>query len=208
MKLQVAIDVLGHAQALSIAASVAPYADVIEIGTPLIKSQGMNVVSAIREAHPDTEILADTKTADTGGLEADLVFDAGADWVAVLGTSDDSTIRAAVTAARARGKRVIVDLIHVPDKITRARQALDLGADMVEFHSAADERNNPGFSFTTLLAEARESGVPFAFASGITIDTIADVRDAGAAVAVIGQAICAAPDPAASAHRFRQAINR
>ena len=52
-KLQVAIDLLTTQDALALAAKIAPYIDIIELGTPLIKNEGIAVVTAMKQAHPD-----------------------------------------------------------------------------------------------------------------------------------------------------------
>jgi orotidine-5'-phosphate decarboxylase len=49
-KLQVAIDLLTTEAALELAHKVAPYVDIIELGTPLIKSEGLSVVTAMKTA--------------------------------------------------------------------------------------------------------------------------------------------------------------
>ena len=45
MKLQLAIDLLSVPDALALLHKVAPYVDVIELGTPLIKQEGLSVVT-------------------------------------------------------------------------------------------------------------------------------------------------------------------
>jgi 3-hexulose-6-phosphate synthase len=50
-KLQVAVDLLTTAEALALTNKVAPYVDIIELGTPLIKSAGLTAISAIKAAH-------------------------------------------------------------------------------------------------------------------------------------------------------------
>lgn len=42
MKLQVAIDLLSTCDALTLLHKVGPYVDVIELGTPLIKQEGLS----------------------------------------------------------------------------------------------------------------------------------------------------------------------
>ena len=98
VKLQVAMDVLDLPSALTLAGKVAGSVDILELGTPLVKSAGIGAVSAIKAAHPDKLVFADMKTADAGALEAELAFDAGADLVTVMGAVDDATIRGAVVA--------------------------------------------------------------------------------------------------------------
>ncbi|MBF4563800.1 3-hexulose-6-phosphate synthase [Plantibacter sp. VKM Ac-2876] len=206
MKLQVAMDVLTTEAALELAGKVAPYVDILELGTPLIKSEGLRAVTAVKDAHPDKIVFADLKTMDAGELEADIAFSAGADIVTVLGTAGDSTIVGAVKAAKAHGKSVVVDLIGVADKVQRAKEVTALGAAFVEMHAGLDEQAEEGFTFQTLLSDGKAAAVPFSVAGGVNVSTIASVQQAGAQVAVAGGAIYSADDPAASAAALRAAI--
>ncbi|TFB99029.1 3-hexulose-6-phosphate synthase [Cryobacterium adonitolivorans] len=207
MKLQVAMDVLTTDDALALAGKVAPYVDIIELGTPLIKAEGLRAVTAIKQAHPDKIVFADLKTMDAGELEADIAFTAGADLVTVLGTAGDSTIVGAVKAATTHNKGVVVDLIGVADKVARAREVIALGAVFVEMHAGLDEQAEEGFTLETLLAAGETAQVPFSLAGGISAATIESVQRAGAAVAVAGGAIYGADDPAAAAAELRAAIS-
>ena len=207
MKLQVAIDLLTTEDALALAAKVAEHVDIIELGTPLIKAAGLSVVTAIKNAHPDKIVFADMKTMDAGELEADIAFKAGADLVTVLGTADDSTIAGAVKAAKAHNKGIVVDLIGVADKVTRAKEARALGAKFVEMHAGLDEQAKPGFDLSGLLSAGSEARVPFSVAGGVNLSTIEAVQKAGADVAVAGGAIYSAADPAKAAKALRDAIS-
>lgn len=207
MKLQVAIDLLTTEDALALAAKVAEHVDIIELGTPLIKAAGLSVVTAIKNAHPDKIVFADMKTMDAGELEADIAFKAGADLMTVLGTADDSTIAGAVKAAKAHNKGIVVDLIGVADKVTRAKEARALGAKFVEMHAGLDEQAKPGFDLSGLLSAGSEARVPFSVAGGVNLSTIEAVQKAGADVAVAGGAIYSAADPAKAAKALRDAIS-
>ena len=206
MKLQVAMDVLTTEAALELAGQVAPYVDILELGTPLIKSEGLRAITAIKNAHPDKLVFADLKTMDAGELEADIAFAAGADYVTVLGTAGDSTIVGAVKAGKAHGKGVVVDLIGVADKVARAKQVTGLGVAFVEMHAGLDEQAEEGFTFQTLLTDGTSSQVPFSVAGGVNSSTIESVQSAGADVAVAGGAIYGAADPAAAAAELRSKI--
>ncbi|ALV41941.1 3-hexulose-6-phosphate synthase [Pseudarthrobacter sp. RMG13] len=206
MKLQVAMDVLTTEAALELAGQVAEYVDIIELGTPLIKAAGLSAVTAVKNAHPDKIVFADMKTMDAGELEADIAFKAGADLVTVLGTADDSTIAGAVKAAKAHNKGIVVDLIGVADKVTRAKEARALGAKFVEMHAGLDEQALPGFDLTGLLRAGAEARVPFSVAGGVKLATIESVQKAGADVAVVGGGIYSAADPALAAKQLRAAI--
>ncbi|MET3113878.1 3-hexulose-6-phosphate synthase [Pedobacter sp. CG_S7] len=206
-KLQVAIDLLTTEEALALAAKVAPYVDIIELGTPLIKNMGSSVIKAMKNAHPDKLVFADLKTADAGELEADIAFKAGADLVTVLGTAGNATIIGAVKAAKAHGKGVVVDTIGHPDRVKRAQEVTELGVEFVELHAGLDEQWTAGYSIQVLIDEAARVGVPVSVAGGVNIDNITEVIKAGAKVAVAGAAIYGAEDPAAAAKALRQAID-
>src|SRR5258708_8280446 len=98
-KLQVAIDLLTTEEALALAAKVAPYVDIIELGTPLIKNMGSSVISAMKKAHPDKIVFADLKTADAGELEADIPFKPPPDLVPVMAASPNPPISRTCQAA-------------------------------------------------------------------------------------------------------------
>lgn len=206
MKLQVAMDLLTVEDALELAARVAEFVDIIELGTPLIKSAGLAAVTAVKTAHPDKTVFADMKTMDAGELEANIAFIAGADLVSVLGTADDSTIVGAVKAAKAHKKGIVVDLIGVTDKVSRAKEARTLGAKFVEFHAGLDEQAQPGYELSGLLSAGEEARVPFSVAGGVNKRTIQAVQRAGADVAVAGASIYNASDPALAAKELRAAI--
>ncbi|MEG3615345.1 3-hexulose-6-phosphate synthase [Isoptericola haloaureus] len=206
MKLQFAMDTLTTSQALEWAAAAAPHVDILELGTPLIKSEGLAAITAVKDAHPDKTVFADLKTMDAGALEAEIAFKAGADLVTVLGTAGDSTIAGAVQAAETHGKGVVVDLIGVADKPARAREVVALGATFVEMHAGLDEQAEEGYSLETLLRAGAEAGVPFSVAGGVKESSIAAVQDSGAQVAVAGSSIYSADDVAAAAAALRAAI--
>jgi 3-hexulose-6-phosphate synthase len=206
-KLQVAIDLLTTEEALALAAKVAPFVDIIELGTPLIKNMGSAVITAMKNAHPDKLVFADLKTADAGELEADIAFKAGADLVTVMGAAGNATIIGAVKAAKAHGKGIVVDTIGYPDRVKRAQEVMALGVEFVELHAGLDEQWTDGYSIQVLIDEAARAGVPVSIAGGVNIDNVGDVIRAGAQVAVAGAAIYGAEDPAAAAKALREAID-
>lgn len=207
-RLQVAVDLLTTADALSLTNKVAPYVDIIELGTPLIKSAGLGVISAVKAAHPDKVVFADMKTADAGFLEADIAFAAGADIVTVLGSAGDPTISGAVEAGTKHGKQVVADLIGVADRVERARELVKLGVAFVELHAGLDEQAQPGYTIATLLEDGKIAGVPFSIAGGVNVGTVGAVRESGAQVAVAGGAIYGAADPAEAAKELKAVLSR
>ena len=206
-KLQVAIDLLNTEDAIALATKVAPYIDIIELGTPLIKSEGLSAITAMKEAFPDKKVFADFKTADAGGLEAEMAFKAGADYITILGSIDDATIIGAVEAAKKYDRAVVVDTIGVQDRVKRAQEVSKLGVEFVELHAGLDEQAKPGYSIDVLIEEASRAGVPVSIAGGVNKNSIAKGKESGAVVAVAGGAIYGAEDPAAAAKELKEALS-
>lgn len=206
MKLQVAIDLLSIPDALALLHKVAPYVDVIELGTPLIKKEGLSAVTDIKAAYPDKLVFADLKTMDAGELEADIAFDAGADIVTVLGVAGNSTIAGAVKSGKAHNKSVVADMIGVKDRPARLKELKELGITWAELHAGLDEQAQAGYSIDSLLEIGRNAPIPFSVAGGINIERIAAVEAAGAIVAVAGGAIYHTDDTAAAAKALREKI--
>src|SRR5437870_11703481 len=99
--LQVALDHMHLKRALLAAKeAVEGGADWLEAGTPLVKSEGMEVVRQLKKLFPGRTIVADLKTMDTGALEVEMAAKAGAAVVAVMRGTDYATILEAVRAAR------------------------------------------------------------------------------------------------------------
>jgi len=59
--LQLALDYIALPPAMAMAHIIKNEVDIIEIGTPLCKAEGMRAVAAIRALCPDNLILADVK---------------------------------------------------------------------------------------------------------------------------------------------------
>ena len=122
MKLQLALDDLNLEEALALTEKVREYIDIIEIGTPFVYQEGMNAVKIFKESFPEKEVLADMKIMDAGYYESEEALKVGADYITVLGVTDNLTIRGCIEAAEHYGKEVVVDMICVPDLPKRIRE--------------------------------------------------------------------------------------
>lgn len=206
MRLQLALDMLSSEAALSMAKTVEPYVDIIEVGTPLLKHEGISVVKLLRQHFPDKTILVDLKTMDVGKYEADFAFDAGADMVTVLGVADDSTIAGAIASAKICGKAVVVDLINVVDKPARARQSQALGVQFVAVHSGIDQQHQGQSPLTDLLAVKEAVSIGVLVAGGIRLETLPRVLHLNPEIVVVGGAITSVADPVAVARAICEAL--
>ena len=92
--IQISLDVTTIEEALALAhGAVKAGVDWLEAGTPLILAEGLHGVRALRREFPNVPIVADLKTMDGAGLEAEMMFQAGADMVVVTGTRNGQPFR-------------------------------------------------------------------------------------------------------------------
>ena len=207
--LQVALDFENLSRALVAATeAVEGGADWIEAGTPLIKSEGLDAVRALKKAFPGHRIVADMKVMDTGAFEVEIAAKAGADLVTVLGTADDDTIADAVRGGHQYGAEVIVDLLNVADPVARTTRVAELGAAAVCWHIGIDMQMAGRTPFDALAALAKAATIPVGVAGGLTSETVADAVNAGAGILVVGGAITKSPDIRAATGRVRSAIDQ
>ncbi len=205
--IQLALDFVDLPRALKVAEeAVAGGADWLEAGTPLIKSEGLSAVRAIRNRWPDKVVVADMKTMDAGRAEVEFAAKAGANVVGVLGAASDATIRECVEAGRNYGAEIIVDMIQVDDVVTRAREAEAMGASYIGIHVAIDEQMAGKTPFDTLREVACAVSIPVAVAGGINSETAAEAVKAGASIVVVGGAIIKSTDAAAATQQIKKAM--
>ena len=205
--LQVALDFADLDRALKCAReAVAGGADWLEAGTPLIKSEGLDAVRALRQAFPGKHLVADLKTADAGRAEMEMAAKAGANSATVLGWASDATIRECVAAGRNYGLEIEVDLLGSPDPAAAAARAEKLGAAGVGVHLAIDEQMLGRDPFEALRAVRGAVGLRVGVAGGINSETAARAVECGADVLVVGGAISKSPDAAAAARDLKRAM--
>jgi len=204
----VALDLLELDRSIQIAKeAVSGGADWIEAGTPLIKSEGMDSVREMKKALPGTKIVADMKTVDTGAMEVEMAAKAGADIVAMLASSDNSTVEDALRAARKYGVQIMMDLLTVPDPVKRSRELDQLGVDYICVHVGIDQQMTGRDTVDFLKQIVKEVKTPVAAAGGIDAVTGAEAIANGAAIVIVGGSIVRSANVMASAQKIREAID-
>jgi 3-hexulose-6-phosphate synthase len=138
---QIALDYATIEEALAMAKiGVEAGVDWLEIGTPLIVSQGLAPIGQMVRAFPKYPVLADYKTMDSGGKNVHRTKGQGGHVMTVCANAPDETIKAAVAASRETDVMVVVDTIGVKSQAARARQCEDWGVHMIYLHYGADQR--------------------------------------------------------------------
>jgi len=206
--IQMALDSLDFDQTIALAEQVAPYVDILEIGTPCIKYNGLELVTALKSKFPNNLILVDLKTMDAGEYEATPFFEAGGDITTVLGASDMATMKGVIKAANANNAEAQIDLIGVEDKAAVAKEAASNGAHIIGVHTGLDAQAAGQTPFEDLKTIAGLGlNVKVSVAGGINKDTIQSTVQAGADIVVVGAAIYGAPSPAESAKELRALVD-
>jgi len=206
--LQLALDFANLSQAMRAAKEAVQAGSIwLEAGTPLIKSEGLDTVRALRTEFPQHTIIADMKVMDAGRAEVEMAATAGANIVAVLGAASDSTIEECVEAGGRYGARIMVDLAEVADPVARAARAQELGAGIIGVHCPIDVQMRGGDPFDTLAAVAQAVDIPIAVAGGINSETAPKAIQAGASIVIVGGAINKAPDATQATRDVLQAMS-
>ena len=151
---QISVDVSTIKQGLGVAgAALAGGVTIVEMGTPLLKNEGVsNVVPAFRQKFPEALLLADMKTMDGGGGEARGVYAGGGNILDFLALAGVDTAKS-ICAVRDEFRRTDPQLprlafadIMVPHQgkpaqaVEVALGMLEAGVDGVGVHLQADAR--------------------------------------------------------------------
>ena len=136
--IQLAIDTLDKETAIQLCIDCSPFIDIVELGTPCIKYNGIQILKDIVSLNLGNPILADLKTMDAGEYESTPFYQEGAAICTVLGSASPETMQGVVSAARCHQSRCQVDLINIVDRKTAALQAAALGVDIIGIHTGID----------------------------------------------------------------------
>ena len=202
--LQIAIDIPDLGEVKKVLAQI-PESDhiIYEVGTPLAKRYGAEVILELREIKPNAFFVLDLKTLDTGNLEARMAADATANAVVISGLAPISTIVKAIREADKTGIYSVVDMLNVEDPLKRLEKIKEAGVfpNVVELHRAIDsESEKPPWMLAKEIKE--KYNVLVAVAGGIRPENIEEVISYGADIIVVGRAITKAKDIEGAARRF------
>jgi 3-hexulose-6-phosphate synthase len=204
---QISVDVSTIKQGLEVAtAALAGGVTIVEMGTPLVKNEGVsNVVPAFRQKSPDALLLADMKTMDGGGGEARGVYAGGGNIVDFLALAGVDTAKS-ICAVRDEFRRNDLSLprlafadIMVPHQgpaaqaVEVALRMLDAGVDAVGVHLQADARRaNPKLIESHYLADVAQAifkrlggAAPVQVVGGLSVADAKSLAQAGLRAFVI-----------------------
>lgn len=203
MKLQLALDDITLEDSIDLIEQVYEFIDIIEVGTPLLMQYGVGAVRGIKKCFPKNEILCDAKIMDAGAYESKMCFDAGADYITVLGVTDILTIRDCVKEARRQNKKVMVDMICIEDFAEVIPRIEAEGVDIISVHTGVDQQakgRTPLGDLYEMKKYAKTVGL--GVAGGIDSETIGEYVSKKPEIIIVGSGIAKAKDPAAVARKI------
>ncbi len=206
--IQLALDFATIEEALAVAQlGVEAGVDWLEIGTPLIVSQGLSPIGAMVRTFPKFPVLADYKTMDSGGKNVHRTKAQGGHIMTVCANAPDETVQAAVAASKETGVLVVADTIGVKQQAARARQCAEWGVHMIYLHYGADQRNADGSQDSVQWLEEVLKAVDIPVGVG-TFGVEDAVRAAaqGADLIAIGHPVISGPNAAQDLKEFVQAV--
>ena len=177
--------------------------DWLEIGTPLIISQGVAPIGKMVRAFPDFPVLADYKTMDSGWKNVQRTTEQGGHVMTVCANSPDETVKSAIAESKKNGVWVVVDTIGVKNQAARAKQCADWGAHMIYLHYGADQRKHDATQDSTQWLEEVQRAVSIPIGVGC-FDAVDGAKAAslGAELIAIGHPVISAADPLKELSRF------
>ncbi len=173
----------------------------IEAGTPLIKRYGTDTIQEIRDVKPDSFIVADLKTLDTGALETEIAFNGGADAIVVSGLAPVPTIDNVISAAREMDIYSIIDTLNVVNPIQTLLN-IENSPDIIELHRGIDIENTSHSWGNINEIKILFSDILVAVAGGVQVNNVKTAMNSGADIIVAGRAITAMPEPGNMAKIF------
>lgn len=206
------MDVESIDDALLISKEVAPFIDILEAGTPLIKSEGVRAIQSLKNAHPDKLICADLKTADAGYLEVKMAAKAKANIVTILADAYNDTIKEALRASHEFHIEIMADLIVSRKPAKRLAEIVNLDYKGTKLHyalvhSGLDIQSSRRAPLSELESVIQIKSHPrLAIAGGIREEDISKLLNYPLDIIVVGGGITRVSNRSKAAERIRKAM--
>jgi 3-hexulose-6-phosphate synthase len=204
MKLQISYDFTNLSQALEIAKKTAPFADILEIGTPLILIEGLAAITEFKKAFPDKQILADAKVVDRVSDIIPPLAKAGASYITFLYGTSNKVIQKATSIAHQNKTKIVLDLIDPETMGQAARDAQALGIDLILFHYPHEA--NEGFDLESDWEMVRGNTDLPIFVAARSAKDINDIIKLKPQGIVVGKKITCADNPEEAAKRYSELV--
>ncbi|TQI80865.1 3-keto-L-gulonate 6-phosphate decarboxylase [Serratia fonticola] len=200
--LQMALDATTIESALNSVELVAEKLDVIEVGTILAFSYGVDSVAVVREKYPKHIIVCDMKITDASAILTRLAMQAGANWVTVSAAAHVETIRAAKKITDEFNGEVQIEL-YGNWTYSDAKDWVAMGVKQAIYHRSRDAEL-AGVNWTendlVKLKTLSELGLELSVTGGIVPEDLHLFRDVNVKAFIAGRALADPSGPDIAQH--------
>ncbi|EKQ50468.1 MULTISPECIES: orotidine 5'-phosphate decarboxylase / HUMPS family protein [unclassified Clostridium] len=207
MKLQVAIDRVPFDKAENLVKIFDGLADVIEIGTSLIKDYGLFKLKELSGKKKISKLLGDIKTSDEGAYEFKQGFKQGFDILTVMGSASLETIEKCYEVSEQSNGAMMIDLLECSDE--KIKEIAHFKNAIYCIHASIDSEKllNPGKTVEEFKERFPQVN-KIAVAGGITLDCIPELNKHNIELVIVGSAITGAENPVEKAKQFKERIGK
>ncbi len=206
--LQLALDYTELQPALRDAALLRDNVDIIEAGTLLCLTEGLEAVRQLRKLCPNKIIVADWKVADAGETLAELAFNAGANWMTVICAAPLATVKKAHQVALAKGGEIQIELFG-NWTFDDARAWHKAGIRQAIYHRGRDAQASGqtwGEQDLARMKVLSDIGLELSITGGITPQDLPLFRNIKVKAFIAGRALSGAAHPQQVAQDFHTQI--
>lgn len=208
--LQLALDHTNLTSALQSAEQLKNDVDIIEAGTILCLSEGINAVTTLRRTFSNSTIVADFKMADAGETLAQQAFNSGANWLTVICAAPLATIEKAHEVALQHQGEIQIELFgHWTINDVKAWRKI--GIKQAIYHRGRDAQAS-GQTWHKQDLDAMQyladMGIELSITGGITPQDLHLFKSLPVKAFIAGRALYASANPQESALQFRHAIEK
>lgn len=210
--LQIALDNLTIEDAIKDVEKVRAEIDVIEVGTILISSQGVQAVKKISSVFPEKIIVADGKIADAGNVFAKMFFSNGAQFTTAICAAETPTMKSILDeAAKYKTKKELQVELTSHFTWEQVDEWKKIGITQIVYHRSRDSQS-AGVLWSNKdlhdIEKLSNMGFKMTITGGITVDDIRFFQKIPIYIFIAGRAIRNAPDPKIAAQNLKKEISK
>lgn len=206
IKIQVSFNMLDLEKAVSIAETINPHVDILEIGPILLYKYGTIALETFKKSLPKSTILVNAKIVDRSRQAVPLFSQSGADWITVMSGTDKKIIHTACTLAHQDSKKIMLDLTDSCSIGQTAMDAKSMGVDALLMHRVETDESLDFLDNWNMAKGNTE--LPIFISGKITEDNLDKILPLSPAGIVVGGFITQAENPAETAEKLSQLIKK
>ena len=207
--LQLALDHTSLQAAQRDVALLRDHVDIVEAGTILCLTEGLNAVRALREQCPDKIIVADWKVADAGETLAQQAFNAGANWMTIICAAPLATVIKGHEVAQQHNAEIQIELFG-NWTLDDARAWYAAGIRQAIYHRGRDAQASGqqwGEADLSRMKALSDIGLELSITGGVTPADLPLFKEINAKAFIAGRALAGAANPAQVAAEFNAQIH-